>query len=284
MSTATAAYVRLLLRSQALLARCLPEKALSRMPGISRARRSVRQFAARVLVPSSMEWVQVQDGFAKDLWIRIDLARERSWCRGQHEPATQCALQHALGAHMVLYDIGAHIGLHALPAARAGAQVIAFEPDPESAARLRAHAERNNLSGNIRVVEAAVWSGRNSRVDFRRGTPRSQGGVCSNGHRPVLASGEVISLQACSIDEFVAGGAPAPHIVKIDVEGGESEVLNGALTTLRRARPILLIEVHTSSELQRVQEVLQSASYTLTWDIPPEGFPRQCFATPAKPA
>ena len=58
-------------------------------------------------------------------------------------PAIQRAVRQLTERGMVFYDVGAHIGSYALPAARAGARVIAFEPDPENASRLRAHVYRN---------------------------------------------------------------------------------------------------------------------------------------------
>jgi FkbM family methyltransferase len=271
-------YVHLLLKSQALLTRYLPENVMARLPGASRVRRAIRQFVRSHVVPRGMKWVQVQDGFAKGLWIEIDLTTERNWSLGRHEPAIQKALRQLVAPGTVMYDVGAHIGLHALPFARAGAQVIAFEPDPESASRLRANAERNGLDDRVRVVEAAAWSEPSVSLPFRRGLPRSQGGVCWDGYQPVLASGEITAIRAVRLDDVTANDWPAPDIIKIDVEGAESEVLKGATETLQRHRPALIVEVHTASELALVSELLSSLFYSMLWDTPPEGFPRTCFA------
>ncbi len=62
---------------------------------------------------------------------------------------------------------------------------------------------------------------------------RSQGGVEADGNRPVLGSGKVINVPAITLDDFVAAGEPPPQLLKIDVEGGEYEVLLGANTLLR---------------------------------------------------
>jgi FkbM family methyltransferase len=279
MPRALVTYVRWLQRGRALLARCVPEAQLARIPGAARASRSVRRVLGRHLVPRRMEWVQIQNGFGKGLWTRIDLANERNWWLGKHEPEVQQELQRLVGPDAVMYDIGAHIGFHALPAARMGAQVIAFEPDPESAARLREHVERNALGSKLRIVEASVWSETRASIAFRRGLPRSQGGVGEGDHHPVLANGETIAVPACTLDEFVASGGPVPDIIKIDVEGAESEVLKGAAGILREQAPALLVEVHTASACAAVSEILTSAGYVSAWIIPPEGFPRQCFSS-----
>jgi FkbM family methyltransferase len=281
MSPAAVTYTSLLLRCRGLLNRCLPDGALSHVPGGLRARTSVSRFVSRHLIPARSEWVQVQDGLANGLWIHIDLANERTWWLGTHEPATQEALRQVLGPDKVMYDVGAHVGFYALPAARLGAEVIAFEPDPESAARLRAHVDRNGLGNKVRTVEAAAWSSSCPSITFRRGLPRSQGGVCWRDHQPVLANGEVIEVAAVCLDDFVASRGPGPHVIKVDVEGSESEVLKGAANTLRNHHPVLIIEVHTAHEYAAITQILENAAYTARWHTPPEGFPRQCFAAPS---
>jgi FkbM family methyltransferase len=278
MATLSSSCIRMLLKTYAAVNHCVPMRLLSVVPGVSRVHTRVRSFLARHLLPQRSEWVQVQSGFAKGLWIEIDLATERNWYNGNHEGAIQRALQQFVRAETVMYDIGAHLGFHTLPAARIGAHVIAFEADPENGQRLRRNIDRNCLREKARVVEAAVWSTGHTVVGFRRGEPRSQGGVCWGDHQPVLASGEIIEVPACSLDEFAANGGPTPDLIKVDVEGAESEVLKGAARILAVCRPALIVEVHTPSEYSAVTKIVESSSYIAHWEIPPEGFPRQCFA------
>ncbi len=278
MATLSSTCTRMLLKTCAAINHCIPKQRLSAIPGAPRAHAWVRNFLTRRLLFQRSEWVQVQSGFAKGLWIEIDLATERNWYHGKHESAIQQALQQLMRAETVMYDVGAHIGFHTLPAARIGAHVIAFEADPENARRLRRNLDRNCLQEKVRVVEAAAWSSGHIRVGFRRGVPRSQGGVCWRGHQPVLASGEIIAVPACSLDDFAASGGPAPDLIKIDVEGVESEVLIGAARILAAHKPVLIVEVHTPSEYAAVTKIFGVSSYIARWEIPPEGFPRQCFA------
>lgn len=138
----------------------------------------------------------------------------------------------------VVYDKGVNVGIMALGAAQLVGNlgmVIAFDGDPENIERLREHSARNGLEDRLRVVHAAVWSRTaTDGIGFRRGEPsRSQGGVEADGNRPVLGSGKVINVPAITLDDFVAAGEPPPHLLKIDVEGGEYEVLLGANTLLR---------------------------------------------------
>lgn len=230
------------------------------------------------VLPKGTEWVQVQDGYARGLWIEIDLAHERTWWAGSHEPSVQRALQQLVAPGSVFYDIGAHIGFFSLPTARSGAHVTAFEPDPESAARLRKHATRNQFDVTLRVIEAALWSRSENSMTFRRGKPRSQGGILDGDHHPVTGTGPCIQVRAFRLDDFVARGNPPPETVKIDVEGAAAEVLQGGIETLRSHRPALVVEVHTAGEQLAIEKVLTMLSYRSKWNIPPEQFPRQCFA------
>src|SRR5215469_10067469 len=278
MSRLAVAYTSVLMKGRRVLTRWLPRQAVSYFAKRLPVAAGIGHFIRRHLIPRSAEWVQVQQGFAKGIWIRIDLCSERSWWAGTHEPAAQDLMRRLIAEGTVFYDVGAHIGFFSLPAARIAARVIAFEPDPENAERLRAHVVRNHLDQKIEVVEAALWSDTTPSITFRTGIPRSQGGVAAENHQPVLAKGALIQVAATTLDNFVSTGVPAPQVIKVDVEGAASEVLMGALETIRTSRPTLIIEVHTSFEYDGVLHFLEPLSYDVAWSIPPEGFPRHCFA------
>ena len=278
MSRLAVAYTGVLMKGRRALTRWLPRYALSYLAKGPPVVAGVRHLVRSHLIPRGTEWVQVQQGFAKGLWIWIDLTSERSWWAGAHEPAVQDILRRIIAEDTVFYDVGAHIGFFSLPAARIAARVIAFEPDPENATRLRAHVVRNRLNHKIEVVETALWSDTTTSITFRTGIPRSQGGVACEKHQPVLAKGSLIQVRAIRLDDFLSGDIPAPHVIKVDVEGAASEVLIGALETIRMFGPTLIIEIHTHREYEAVLRFLQPLAYEIVWSIPPEGFPRQCFA------
>lgn len=272
-------YVGLLMRGRRVLTRWVPREALSRIPEGWRVAAPIRRFLRGHFIPAGTGWIQVQKGLAQGLWMEIDLTSERTWWAGTHEPVVQELLRQVLAERTVFYDVGAHIGFFALPAARLGAEVIAFEPDPENVVRLRAHITRNRLCRQIETVEAALWSESTSSITFRRGIPRSQGGVAYGKCQPAIATGSLIRVEAIRLDDFVSSGRPMPQIIKVDVEGAASEVLHGAIETVRLSRPTLIIEVHTPSECDGVIQFFESLSYGVCWYIPPEEFPRQCLAS-----
>jgi FkbM family methyltransferase len=231
-------------------------------------------------------WVQVQSGLSRGMWMHLNLPGEEGYWRGTHEPDVQNAISAAVRPGTVIYDIGAHIGSIALGAARlAGSgRLVAFDGDPENIVRLRDNSWRNGLENRLQVVHAAVWSSTSSDgISFRRGrTARSQGGVEADGNRPVLGSGELINVPAITLDNFIATGGPLPQLIKIDVEGGEYEVLRGGANLFRHQKPLIIAEIHHQRAAEQISAWLGEHKYGSQWNIPKEGFPRRLFAWPTE--
>jgi FkbM family methyltransferase len=215
--------------------------------------------------------------------MRLQLPDETFLWRGDHEPEVQAFLAKFLKPGAVAYDVGSYVGFFALAMAQevgGEGQVFAFEPDPENAARLREHAARNHLQGRMQVVEAAVWRATADRsIPFRRGAHvLSRGGVEADGIRPVLATSERILVTSTSLDEFIARGNSAPQVLKIDVEGGETAVLAGAMQLLTKRQPVIICEVHHAEAALWIEQWLPARGYRMEWLIPPESFPRRLLA------
>jgi FkbM family methyltransferase len=135
---------------------------------------------------------------------------------------------------------------------------VAFEADPEIAARLRQNADRNKFGWRT-VTEAAVWSEPHS-IFFQRADPRvsPDRGL---GHIAEITRVDTIEVQAISLDDF-AHSAPPPDFIKCDVEGAELEVLRGALQLLAKNRPAIRCEVHTESIRRTLLDRLSAAQYS----------------------
>jgi FkbM family methyltransferase len=229
-------------------------------------------------------WVQVHSGLSKGMWMRLRLPSEGSYWRGTHEPEVQKAISAVVRPGTVVYDIGAHLGTIALGAARLVGdlgRVVAFDGDPENVLRLRANCSRNGLEGRLQVVHAAVWScTRSDGISFRRGRiVRSHGGVEADGNRPVLGGGDLINVPAVTLDDFVAAGGSPPQLVKIDVEGGEYEVLRGGPNLFANQKPLIIAEVHHQQAANQISAWLDEYHYASQWN---GGFPQCLFAWPAE--
>jgi FkbM family methyltransferase len=163
------------------------------------------------------------------------------------------------------FDVGANIGTVTIPVAMTGAECLAFEPAPANAARLAENAELNRL-GNVTVVEAAMWSEAGTvalQVDGAEGAGRSR----------VVEDGDgTIEVPAATLDQFAGGGAAAPDLLKIDVEGAELEVLRGAAATLGAGRVReVFVETHPLALEKRgaresdVAALLRDLGYAEVW-------------------
>lgn len=181
-------------------------------------------------------------GLALELDLRDNLQRTL-YFTGTYEPGLRRALAAELGAGDVFVDFGAHVGVHALAAARrigASGRVIAFEPAPDSAAALRAAAARNGL--RVEVVASAL--GEAGGTVALRGDPRYDAGDA--GVRSQFGTGQVVVRAPVTTFDAWAARAGLEHldVVKIDIEGAEILALRGMRGTLKRLRPRLVaIEV-----------------------------------------
>jgi FkbM family methyltransferase len=143
----------------------------------------------------------------------------------------------ALRPEMLVLDVGAYVGLYALMAAPRVKQVIAFEPAAENAAVLARNVRLAGLK-NVEVRQQAV-SDRSGALPFYD-PAGDTGGPSMTGGLVTYADIEPRSVEAVMLDSLEL----SPHVMKVDVEGGEAGVIQGGLGTLRRCRPALYLEIH----------------------------------------
>ena len=184
-------------------------------------------------------------GLRLDLDLRDNLQRTL-YFTGTYEPGLLALIESELRPGDVMVDVGAHVGVHALTAARrlrdlgGGGRVIAFEPTDDSSAAVRAAAERNDLP--VEVVRAGLGEAEGT-IELR-GDPRY--GTFDAGVRSQFGAGDVIArAPLLTLDGWAAAaGLDRLDVVKIDIEGAEILALRGMRETLRRLRPrVLAIEV-----------------------------------------
>ena len=183
-------------------------------------------------------------GFGKGLKINIGFSHV-GYVLGTTESEVQAALDFLLRPDMTIYDVGANVGFHALAAARrvgVRGKVICFEPLPENAKKIQYNAAANALT-NIKTVTTALGSSAGEAAFWTSEKP-TWGKLASVGKKPDRFAGEVkVNIQR--LDSIVdAMRLAPPELIKIDVEGAELDVLEGARHTLERYRPTMLIEAH----------------------------------------
>ena len=218
--------------------------------------------------PVLMRWVA-------DLLIAVWPGNEMSrvlFLTGTYEPNELIWMSEELTKGMTMIDVGAHVGLYSMVASRLVGElgvIIALEPSAREFQRLAFHVTLNNLQ-NIRCIQAAASdsSGKASlRVAWEWNSGHNTLGKFFD-HAVVTAREEGVRTQ--TIDALVAAQRlERVDLVKIDVEGHELKVLAGAVETLTRFRPRVLVEVfeetlrRQGASVEAVLARLQGLGYLL---------------------
>lgn len=127
-------------------------------------------------------------------------------------------------------------------------KVYTFEFDPESVEVLRTNLALNpELAARVEIVEKALWSRSGEVLTVH------QAGRCTSVDTP---TGEkAMTVETITLDDFVEGaGVERVGFIKMDVEGAEPLVMDGAVALLRTDRPIILSELHPT-QLERASGI-----------------------------
>ncbi len=238
------------------------------------------RLGTHLLVPgSSRKRVRVQGGPSEGLLLEVDPRWEHTAWDGSYEPEALKVFLKLVKPHMLVFDIGAGFGFYAMLAARVGANVIAFEPDPENARSLSQHVTMNNLGGGIHIIHQAVYS------HTGHITLAASEGLSAHRNTSVRVHSDDpragFDVPCTTLDDYI-GDNTGPGIVKLDVEGAESNVLRGADRTFRTVRPVLLCEIHDEENAQFSQEWLRERDYDCLWLEDEPIFPRHMLASPCE--
>ncbi len=167
-----------------------------------------------------------------------------------------------------ILDAGAHDGLLTLPLARLpGARVIAFEPLPAAFARLRARlaAEYGAVPTHVMLRPKALGAAPGQMVlsvPVLGGVPQEQWASLAKDYGAHASVGTerhlvpVVTLDSLDLMDLT-------HL-KVDCEGFEQEVLEGARHTLQRCRPVMSLELeerHRPGATRDVPALLATLGY-----------------------
>jgi FkbM family methyltransferase len=194
-----------------------------------------------------------------------------------------------------IFDIGAHIGFHSLYFARlvgAKGHVYSFEPNPKNVERFLLILDNNPDLKKILSVFPIALSNKKATEEFTAHedveSGRSSGSFIESADpiwdKSAFKQRGFIKqkVKTLSLDEAFKelGILNKPDMLKIDVEGAESLVLEGGEKTIQKYKPIILMEVHSMSNMLRVASFLCKISYTI--EILKEESDGRCFiqATP----
>jgi FkbM family methyltransferase len=208
------------------------------------------------LVPGRLVVRVVSGGNRGFRWI-VGSSLHGCWL-GTYESEKQRAIQRDARPGMVAYDIGAQAGFYTLLLSRLvgpEGRVVAFEPLPENGANLLRHLRLNAVE-NAQLLPVAVSAAVSVATPFT---------ISSS---PVLGrlGGEVgsrLKVPTLAMDELCRWGLPEPDLVKMDVEGTEMEVLEGASDLLARRRTVWHMSVHGRPQWDGCIGLLRDSGYGL---------------------
>jgi len=178
---------------------------------------------------------------------------------GYYEEEVLDAIRVHLGPGEVFWDVGSNLGLHALTIAHArrDARVYAFEPNPQMAGLIQAAAAANGVAVAVQEVALDTRTGRAKFFVYAGNVGRS--GLHNWDADPHLASIEVATLRG---DEAVGNGAiRQPHVVKLDVEGNEAQVLEGMPAVLADRALHTIVFEDSPTEETATKAILRASGF-----------------------
>lgn len=177
---------------------------------------------------------------------------------GFHEPNLTAYFNRTVQTGDHIRNIGANIGYFPLLfafIAEVSGQVIAAEPDPENIELPDNNLERNGFRHNSVVVVQTVMTDHVETTQLQRDDKtRGAHSIEQTGN----TDGDSITIETTTVDELVDSTV---DLIKIDLEGAENNVVDGAINTIREHKPIIIFEmppsIWSSSPVETLQELGQ---------------------------
>ncbi|MDP1625097.1 MAG: FkbM family methyltransferase [bacterium] len=249
------------------------------------------KLAFKNLGETSMKWHTVRGGIlkGKNLLFSENGSWQKEMIDGTYDSFFFDYLKNEDLKDKTVFEIGAHIGYHALAFAElvgVKGKVFAFEPNPHNAKYVRAITQENTaLSPRIEVIEAALSS--NDGEEIFISSDKVEEGLSSGGF---IGSADTIwekstyeektgftrsTVKTLMLDTFIASKKIHPGILKIDVEGAEGRVLEGGREFLAAHSPLILVEIHSTPAMLDVLTLLSSLGYS--WELLKKEVDGRCF-------
>lgn len=237
--------------------------------------RSLKELPARVL-RAVVPWRTVTiRGLRVTLRCDTWITEWRRQTYATKEPETLDWIDQEMKDGSIFFDIGANVGEFSLYAAlrHPGVRVVAFEPEYANAHLLKDNLLVNGAQDRVTVYSIALGNRTGlSQLHIQDATPGAALHTESNGaldrtrtHKPVIWQEGIYTL---TLDAFCQETGLSPHYLKIDVDGTEPEILQGATRTLRSPTlRSLLVEMFGGPHVRETcAQRLQEAGLRRVWE------------------
>lgn len=205
----------------------------------------------------------INSGPAAGLRFEVTLPLDKAIWAGTYESQFADEISRGIRAGDVCYDIGGYRGYMAGTMALAGAaRVLVFEPLPLNQYALRRLCDLNP-GLNVELKPIAIGH-IDASIRLRVMADASMGKLVTSTFQVDAESKGEIEVAVRSLDSMVQRQEiPPPQVIKIDVEGAELEVLQGAANTLSAWRPRIFLEAHSASLEEACVRELAQRGYNL---------------------
>jgi FkbM family methyltransferase len=229
----------------------------------------------------SMDYIEIEfEGGSLKFVDTNRLSRKRVDSLFTKEPTTILWMDHIKPGE-VLFDVGGNVGMYSIYAGKiSGARVFAFEPESQNYGELNRNIFLNELNGKVTAYNLAASNKFDistlflshfcpgfSHHDF--GENRWAGDLNLGKH--VMKRDERLE-QGCTsivIDDVIADGYfPQPQHIKVDVDGFEWKVVEGARRTLQspELRTVLIETDNKIPESVAIVDIMKSMGWKFSYD------------------
>ena len=201
----------------------------------------------RFLVPLGKELVY--NKYLNDLKVNVNTIYpiERDMLTGTYDPDTSAIIKRFIKQDSIAIDVGANIGSISIPVAnlmsKDGVEVVSCEASQVMCERFRNNVTLNIIE-NILINESAIFSHDNGITFYEQKLTNNNMGLSSS--RKNFDIGEFVErkVDSISIDSLYESlnTSKSISVIKIDVQGGEIDVLLGASEVIKNHKPVFIFE------------------------------------------
>lgn len=203
----------------------------------------------------------------------------RIMIKGYYEPALVASCLKNLPHEKDVIDIGANVGFYSILLAQKishSSRVLAIEPTDNAFGKLEKNVALNNVREKI-ISYNGVASDISGELEIRTVLGKEEYSSIGVMEHPSIAKESYVTHKVPSetIDNLVKTHGLQPGFVKIDVEGAEKRVFDGAKDTIREHRPVVLSEISdkllrkNGSSAVEVFSFFESQSYKIVNPMKP---------------
>ena len=212
-------------------------------------------------VKPKYSWEAIDTGLFKDNTLYLPNEWSYKVIDCSHEKEIFSLINQIAKKSNVFFDIGGHYGWFSIAwICSGGRHAVAFEPSSANASIIEQTITKNGYQNNIQIKEIALGSAtREEELYIFRGDS-SRNFINPNFENKNKFSKEIVETHR--LDDF-RDTLESPDLIKIDVEGFESEVLLGASEIIKSSKPLVVVEIHDVKNAIDVSAFFSNLNYKI---------------------